>query len=405
MGLQAIGPGRLVEQNIVCLAHLPWDGPWKAYHQIISRLADANRVFCIDPPSALRQALDSVRGRATIPPLLRRVSANLYAYHPPWWLSRPRVRWAEQSIQPIRMRHARWISRRLGFFSSVLWVFDPLLAPFVDLFSPRFLVYHVTDNYIEFLSRSATQQRAKMARHHELLLRRADVVFAVSPQLHEQSRQVNESTYLIPNAVDFDRFQRAMADSHVPEDIRGIPRPIIGYVGHIESNLDVGLVRWVAACRPDWSLVFIGPADATVREELMALARRHPNVYYLGAKRLEELPYYTKSLDAAMMIDRERTDGDSIKLYEYLACGKPVVSLDADSIQRVKNLVWRANDGTEFVRCLEQALHEQPSLAEARIAFARGETWQTRLETVTSAIERHLSQPRSFQQLRVTRGS
>jgi len=405
MGLQAIGPGRLVEQNIVCLAHLPWDGPWKAYHQIISRLADANRVFCIDPPSALRQALDSVRGRATIPPLLRRVSSNLYTYHPPWWLSRPRVRWAEQSIQPIRMRHARWMSRRLGFSSSVLWMFDPMLVPFIDLFERRFLVYHVTDNYIEFLSHSASQQRAKMARYHELLLRQADVVFAVSPQLHEQCRQINESTYLVPNGVDFDRFQQAMADARVPEDIQGIPRPVIGYVGHIESNLHIEIVRWVAAARPDWSLVFIGPADATAREELMALTRRYPNVFYLGAKRLEEVPYYTKCLDAAMMIDRERTDGDSIKLYEYLACGKPVVSLDADSVQRVKHLVWLAKDGPEFVRCLEQALHEHPSLAAARIAFARGETWQSRLETVTAAIERHLSQAMSFQALQATRES
>jgi glycosyltransferase involved in cell wall biosynthesis len=297
------------------------------------------------------------------------------------------------------------MSRRLGFSSSVLWAFDPTFVPFIDLFDRRILVYHVTDNYIEFLSRSATQQRALIARYHQLLLRRADVVFAVSPQLHEQCRQVNESTYLIPNGVDFARFQRSMADAHVPEDIRGIPRPIIGYVGHIESNLDVEMVRWVAGARPDWSLVFIGPADATAREELIALARRHLNVYYLGAKRPEEVPYYIKCLDAAMMIDRERTDGDSIKLYEYLACGKPVVSIDADSVQRAKHLVWLAKDGPEFVRCLEQALHEHPSLAEARIAFARGETWQSRLETVTAAIERHLSQAMSFQALQATRES
>ena len=385
---------RLTGQDIICLAHLPWDGPWKTYHQIISRVAESNRVLCIDPPSTLRQVQGVVQGRASIPPVLRRMSERLFVYHPPWWLSRPRTPSVEGVIAPLRLRHALWTSRRLGFRSPILWTFEPTLGPSTDLFAPRFLVYHVVDNYVEYLPSAATAARVRMAGNHDRLLGRADVVLAVTPGLRDACRRVNPSTYLVPNAVDVERFQRAVADPYVPDDLRGIRKPIVGYVGGIEPKFDLETIRWLAEARPQWSVVIVGPAMyASIREALRTLAARYPNVHYLNGKRPEEVPHYVKALDVALLVDREKTDGDSLKLYEYLACGRPVVAFEAsvyDSTRHMSHLLSLAKDREDFLVRVQQGLDEPAGPAEARIAFAREQTWQRRVEQMSGLIAARL---------------
>ncbi len=141
---------------------------------------------------------------------------------------------------------------------------------------------------------------------------------------------------LVPNGVDAAAFQRALAaprspatsdlqpaTCHPPSAIR------LGYSGHVSSRLDLLLLRKIALARPDWQLAFAGSEwDAGCAEALQAL-KALPNVQFLGLLPVEEVPSFIVSCDVCLIpyrVNDETRAISSLKLYEYLAAGRPVVS-------------------------------------------------------------------------------
>ncbi len=400
----------LSDEDIVCLALRRWDSPWKNNQQIMSLQARSNRVLYVGPPLGLREAIDGVGAPAKHPQILERVGDTLYIYHEPRLLARARVtrrfsqpfNWATERL---RLTHVRWLARRLRFRAPILWVFDPMLVHALGTFREKLLIYHVIDNYDGYFPPTAMALRAAIVKNQERMLRRADVVFAVSETLYERCLEYNSNSFLIPNGVNYELFQAAMDNGEVPLDLRLIPRPIIGYAGVIAPLIDFSLLQRVTREYPEWSLVLVGPVELGMhRPKLDALLTRR-NVYYLGAKCVEEVPNYIKCFDVGIIpyqVNELTAHSDSLKLYEYLACGRPVVSTDVASVRRFRPLVEIAVDAVEFGRCVKKSLSEAPHWAKVRIAVAREHSWQRRVEVMGEVIRQHLSRTGMIQNLRPT---
>jgi hypothetical protein len=112
---------------------------------------------------------------------------------------------------------------------------DPMLASVVGMFHEKLLVYHVIDKYLEYFPPGDVARRAAVLRNEERLLGAADCVFAVSQPLYERCLKANPNSFLVPNAVNYELFQAAMTNGKIPADVRPIPRPIVGYVGEIQT--------------------------------------------------------------------------------------------------------------------------------------------------------------------------
>ena len=383
-------------QNIVCLAHEPWHGPWKTYQQIMSLLATKNRVLYVGPPASLREGVTGLVRRATRRPLLECVTPTLFVYHEPRLLGRannrrPIARHLNGVTTGLRLSQARWLARWCGLAAPILWVFDPMMSRAVGTFGERLVVYHVLDNYAEFIDRNATALRAAMHHNEERMLKRADVVVAVSDSLHQRCLQHNLSSFLVPNGVNTEMFRASTMKGVVPADLRRLPRPIIGYVGAIQPIVDYSLLHRMSIERPEWSLVLAGPQDldGAAQAALDTLCSR-PNVHYLGCKPVGEVPTYIGACDVCLMPYHPGKstvpDSDSIKLYEYLACGRPVVSVDVPSAARFSPLVRIARDGDEFIKGVEESLAEGPRFVEARKLVASEHSWQQRVATLSQIL-------------------
>ncbi len=123
------------------------------------------------------------------------------------------------------------------------------------------------DDYQSYLPDSAEERRSEIARWEERLLKEADVVFAVSDILCQRALARNPHSYLIPNGVDDSLCAAAVADPEVPRDMLSLSRPIIGYIGVIQSTLDFPLLNEVVSRHPEWSFVFVGPLELGGLEE------------------------------------------------------------------------------------------------------------------------------------------
>jgi UDP-galactopyranose mutase len=191
------------------------------------------------------------------------------------------------------------------------------------------------------------------------LLKRADVVFTGGQSLYEAKRSLHPGVHAFPSSVDVKHFKAARAPGQDPADQVGLPRPRLGFYGVLDERLDTDLLDAVAAMRPDWQLVMVGPV---VKIDPASLPRR-PNIHYLGQKGYADLPRYLSGWDVALMpfaMNESTRFISPTKTPEYLAAGRPVVSTPiVDVVSGYSGLVGIASTPKDFVREAEAALRRR----------------------------------------------
>jgi len=225
----------------------------------------------------------------------------------------------------------------------------------------------------------------------ERLLQRADLVFVTSRSLQRRALELAFQVILVPNAVEFSHFTRAATEPlPIPEDLAGIPRPRIGFYGTFGHWIDLELIEHLASACSHWSYVFIGLFEVP-KSDLETL-RRLCNVHFLGVRDYYDLPAYLQHIDVWWLpfCRNEMTiDVDPLKVYEYLAAGKPVVATRLPEIEKFAPFAELAEGEDEFKAKIEAFLNRADSEehVQARIAFAAQNTWEERGRRIVEAIE------------------
>jgi glycosyltransferase involved in cell wall biosynthesis len=216
----------------------------------------------------------------------------------------------------------------------------------------------------------------------------ADLTLLVSNALHKQeSAQCRKSLYL-DHGVDYEMFAAADKNLSRPEDIKSINRPVIGYFGSIDSHtVDYELINKLAELLPEMSFVFVGKIYS--RDSNLPANK---NTWMLGQKPYELIPHYGKCFDVAIMPwhrNRWIEACNPIKLKEYLALGKPVVSTPFAELRKYRDVVYEAKAPEEFCECIRRAIAEDnPKLIAARREKVRHASWDSKAELVLEALFR-----------------
>ncbi len=395
-----LGPAtapQLAARGVVAFADVDWQGTWYSRHQILSRLARICPVVIVDHPAEARDVLAGRAARRR--PILAEIAANIWSYRPPRWL--PRV-WrpaaAGRLIDALRARHLRASVQRLGLTDPVWYAWDPQYAGELARLPERFTVFHCYDKYDAYHEASVAAVQAL----ERQLVARSNLVFASSRILASdiQERTGHPVRYL-PHGVDFAYFRERAERDPVPADLAALPRPRIGYVARLDERIDEEALREIATQRPDWSLVIIGgeafqSQDGRARfQSLCAL----PNVHALGQKPRAAIPAYTAGLDVCLLCYRTDNWGrwvQPLKAYEYLACGRPVVSAPIDAALDFGDLVSVVSERKGWIAAIDAALAaDGPELRARRIEFARANNWDQRVADLAAQIEAGLTRDRS----------
>jgi glycosyltransferase involved in cell wall biosynthesis len=222
------------------------------------------------------------------------------------------------------------------------------------------------------------------------LIHLSDFFVATARQLEEHIRSIRPTASIrrVPNGVDADWFREHSTDP-VPDYLRGIPKPIVGYAGMISSWMDYELVSSLATEFPAVSFVFLGPVDFPWRVEAFTST---PNVHWLGRKPYQDIPSCTNAFDVCVIpfLDVEIVRATNpVKIYEYFALGKPVVStlIDELLVFEREGLVAIGRTATEFAASLRLALQENdPRRQDMRREVANAHSWRRHAETIVSTL-------------------
>jgi glycosyltransferase involved in cell wall biosynthesis len=267
--------------------------------------------------------------------------------------------------------------------SAVATVHLPFWWPLARAARERFgwpVVYDLMDDHAGFSSIMPHTLEQEGA-----LLESADLVVATSGMLEAQARRRSSNVVLVRNGCDYDHFSRAGTSR--PIEPAKTSRPVIGYVGAVADWFDADLVADLAARRPEWDFVLVGSTHSGDVTRLAAL----PNVSLPGEKPYAEIPGWLARFDVAIVPFKRLplTEATNpVKAYEYLAAGKPLVSVPLPEMRALGDLVRLADDAAGFEAEIVAAMSEKGDRAtERRRAFARENTWQRRFEALDAAIK------------------
>ncbi len=343
-------------KQILCLSTEPWSRRPGRTQQLVTRLHDA-QILYFYPSQNLR------------PPKRQRVKVrpNVAVYALP------------AMLLPLEERHGvlfRWQQRRLGQFIAqqaarhrfrepLLWTTRPDHIHLLDQLSYSGLVYDCDREW-----------DGLPPRWEGALAQAADVVFAASPLLADRLSPCSANIALVPNGLNCPLFS---PDTPRPDPLPGVRGPVIGWAGTIREGLDLAPLLYAALEQPDWTFLLLGRRRG--RNPLLSRLSKLPNVLIPGACLPSEVPKWLYRCDVLVELLQEDRPDDLIspRLYEYLATGKPVVSmLWPDQVEPFPDVVYGAHTAQDFLHLCRHALEEAPGFSRRRRDHAAAASWPLR---------------------------
>jgi glycosyltransferase involved in cell wall biosynthesis len=261
--------------------------------------------------------------------------------------------------------------RKLGLVKPLVWVTCPAAAEIAIKLPRTRLVYQRSDRY-EALPGINSES---VKRCDRLLKKNADLVVYVNRALMVEEQADCRKAIFLDHGVDYETFANAHLDKFIPEEMQRIPHPIVGFYGGIDAHTsNVALIEQVADLLSEFSIVLIGNSSV----DLSSLGRRN-NVFLISQKPYQQIPHYAKCFDVCFMawqINEWIAGCNPVKLKEYLALGKPVVSTPFNELDSYLDVVETASDAVSFAKAVRKALKNNNSeQVQARRCMVKNCTW------------------------------
>jgi glycosyltransferase involved in cell wall biosynthesis len=279
--------------------------------------------------------------------------------------------------------------------NPVLWLNHPHQADYISLFPNCLICYDCMDNWSEF---NLGREKELIEKEEDHILSKADVVFASSQLLLERMKGKCKRVYLIPNACEVEHFAQAVKkDLPIPPELENFKKPRIGYMGIVAEWHDLELIGYAAERRKSYHFVFIGPIGINVD---ISPYKKIPNLHFLGGRPYEILPNYLQHMDVCILPFRTGDFAqtiDPVKVYEYLAAGRPVVSVDMRELHKLNSVVRIAKNKEDFVNLLDQALEDAKTPKkhiQKCMKIIEDHSWGKRAAKIENLITENLKNPK-----------
>lgn len=364
--------------DFIWLQSPPWHGVWTRQNHFARRLARAGaRILYVENPPALRSRLKTERRTAS--PV--EVEPGITVMKLPL-----QIPGGQKSSLLGRLNGRRFAAAiraqaaRMGMTDPIIWCRLPHAVHALEHLPGGAVIYDVTDDY-DYYARTDTARR--LSRQLETrLAARADQIFTTTGQLRDKLRSLTAAPVTqVPNGVDAIFFQPPDVDP-IPD----VPRPRIGFVGLVAAWMDFDLLERVARTWPG-QVVVVGPVQPEVASRFHAI----PGIVSVGAVPHMSVPAYLGAFDVCILPHQTselRHRSDPLKIVEYLAAGRPVVSVALRPVEPMRPLVDVAATSDEFVALIAERLADpRPDLVQPRRAMAAGRDWDSLFEAVALRLE------------------
>lgn len=365
-------------------------------HHIVEQFAKRNRVLFVEANYSLpKLILGLIKKKWPISfwGKMQKVNKNItVATPPPRLLFRNKFNFIADLNQLILLVFIKKTISRLGFQKPIFWTWHYQSHRLIKGLNEKLAIYAPCDEWTKF---PFPWSNSKLIWDNEKKLANSvDIIITPSIELAKKFKPINNSTFHVSQGVDVNLFQKRQ---QIPTDISCFKKPIVGFVGNINPEwIDFKLIKHLSSSLPHISFVMIGPIDSNLSNRFNENYRAFrcvfdssKNVHFLGLKRKEDLPGYLRAMDVCIIpYQLKRNSITPLKLLEYLASGKSVVSVNLPEVRPFKNIVRIVEDHNEFRDAIERALeNETDDQILKRLETAHNHSWENKIEEMSVVIK------------------
>lgn len=366
---------------VIVHCHLRWDFVWQRPQQFLSRLSKRHRILFVEGPILHDEDIEPY---AELKPTAQYPGVVVMQTHFPasrfgdgaWVDAKRRELLDDVLCGPLKGRFER----------AVQWFYDPMaVEAHLGQHGAIATVYDCMDELSQFKFAPPA-----LIERESRLLAAADVVFAGGRKMWQSKSRHNSNAHFYGCGVDVNHFGKAqLSSTEIPEDIRHLEGPILGYFGVVDERLDYDLIAKLAAARPDWHIVMVGPTAKVDPAELPVAE----NLHWMGGRDYSQLPSYTKAFDLALMpfaLNEATEYINPTKALEYMATATPIVSTPVpDVVSNFASVVKISISSDEFVELCEKQIAQFDQVAVERgLKMASENTW----DAIVAKLEKHIDE-------------
>lgn len=362
-------------------AYAPWDVPPSRQKYLMKALSQHTRVFYLDC------APFSVQLHKVPRPHAEQIHDNLIVVRNAFGLRRSRWirlgKFARNVVCRLDARRLDAIFRQYGAPKTTFFMSMP----------DEELVQGMTSHGLVYDCMDPNFNEAHQARYNRIeysIAQRAQLVLCSAQSLLERLQPFNEHTFLVPNACCYEEYAPELnRDLPRPAQLENRHEPVVGFSGYVDGRVNLDLLEAAVHRLPQYLFVFAGGVRND-REEQFKRIESLPNVLALGTVDVEQNRAWVKAFDVGLIpfLPSEAADGlNTVKMWMYFAAGKPIVSTNLRESRLHDAYIQVTQTEDEFVQAIVRAVeNDTPEKIEARLHFARENTWQQRAETVVNAM-------------------
>lgn len=401
MNVEMKDTGILTGHDIIMIGQQPWDTEIGSNCKNIAlEFSKHNRVLYINSPLdritlfrnksdlKIKKRLEIIRGNEEG---LIHIQENLWNFYPDCivesinWINNTEIFNIFNKINNKKLaKSIRKAIVSLNFKDFILFNDNEIFKGFFlkELLKPTFSIYYSRDYMI-----AVDYWKKHGEKLEPVLIRDNDICVANSTFLADYCKKYNPNSYYVGQGCDLDIFVKKH-NGEVPNDLISTKRPLIGYVGALQSiRLDKEIIKYIAFSRPDWTIALVGPEDEGFKTSDL---HQYNNIVFTGMKPIHKLPDYINSFDICInpqLVNQVTIGNYPRKIDEYLSIGKPVVATKTKAMETFEDYIYLAQVKEDYVTLIEQALQvDSEQLQLKRRSFALQHTWENSVKAVYDAI-------------------
>lgn len=400
-------------QDVVIFSHSRTDGAYSSTaFSLAKALAKRHRVFYIEQPLTWKDVITRWNS-AVVQKRRSALTGTPHFYRQNEWPELLTVI-ALPPFLPVNFLAEGKLYRQINYLNERLlwrvlrmllnnyqlqeWVFMNVYYPYAGFQLPKDLRPVAKGYYsVDDISQESYTGKHGVAGEKQMAAA-YDFVLTTGTALYRKMEAINPHTYLLPNAADVTLFGKAaLYPLPRPHDMPPLGKPCVVYIGNVDAaRNDFTLLAKLAHQCPELNLVLIGPLSSPKEAETAGLYQL-PNVFFLGSKPMQELPAYLQHMQCTLIPFLCNTLTKSIyplKINEYLAAGKPVVTTAfSEDIRSFGEVVELADTHEAFIAAVRHAIAtDSPEKTSQRMTVAAQNTWEARARQLETIVQELLQQ-------------
>jgi len=378
------------QKNILCVSNTTWEGFYtKSTVQIMSLLAEKNKVLFVEYPFTIKDMISSLAGKGRAPvSRMAGFSRRLVTKHPV-----PGVQVYHLVVPPvfpiefikidslyrlflkintsIYARSVRRSLRKLKMDTPIcINAYNSIYGNnLIGSFNEKAHIFYCYDGP----NSGRYGQKAVIA--DQGFAARADGVIVTSEFLATSLRPFNSEIHVVKNGVDFGLFSPFAKTE--PNKIA--TRKKACYIGSIDQRFDTDTVEFAIKSLPEFDFEFTGDL---MNKSVAHRLSNYPNVRFCPPVKPEEVPDLLSKCDVGLIpyLCNDYTKNIyPLKINEYLSVGVPVVLTSFADLPEFNQIVRFTKGREEFRDAVAgETESDNTDRIRERIRFASDNSWEKR---------------------------